>query len=205
MMTLQVRKQHATLPNAVNEGNTVWPTASGSTEDARHISSDFPVTRVSGYPQLWGYRSNWDNQGLGTAPTLHPTLPPSVLGGHGSHLLQHVNAPVEAVARQMAEVLRAVEAKVKRIQVLDLLGGRVQIYASTPRCLYRSSHNRVNRSQRMPRPVTPSGRRLSRLTSAVIKRKEEDVLAKPLHLQTPLAARLAHPHAVAKKSKQRKP
>jgi len=52
-----------------------------------------------------------------TFSSRHPSLPPSALGRRSFHWPEHANAPLEDVALQMAGILRAVETKVRRIEV----------------------------------------------------------------------------------------
>lgn len=52
-------------------------------------------------------------------PTRHPALPPSALGPRKFHFLENADVSMEAVTHQMAGVLRAVEEKVKKIEVRD--------------------------------------------------------------------------------------
>lgn len=69
---------------------------------------------VRGEPESFGLVQPQDTFSL-----RHPSLPPSALGRRTFHRPEHATAPLEDVAHQMAEILRAVEAKVRRIEVRD--------------------------------------------------------------------------------------
>lgn len=91
--TWQVRQEHATLQDAANRTEYVPPMASG-------------VPESFGLVQPRDIFSSW-----------HPCLPPSALGRRTIQWPEQANAPMEDVAHQMAGILRAVEAKVRRIEV----------------------------------------------------------------------------------------
>lgn len=112
----QVRQEHAMLQDAANGRESTSPAAKEISEQIRHMLPRFP-----GHVKSRGYDSDRDSQALRSLSTRHPALPPSALGGHTFHVLEHADAPVEAVTHQMAGVLRAVEAKVQRIEVSDEL------------------------------------------------------------------------------------
>lgn len=66
-----------------------------------------------------GYTSDWDSLPLQNLSTRHPALPPSALGGYTSRFSARADAPVEVITNQMAGILRAVQDKVRRIEVSE--------------------------------------------------------------------------------------
>lgn len=104
----QVRQEHAMLHNAANMEDTVLPMAKGVSDYFGLVSSR-------------GYTSDWDSLSLQNVSTRHPALPPSALRGYTSRFPARADAPVEVIANQMAGILRAVEAKVRRIEVSHTL------------------------------------------------------------------------------------
>ncbi len=66
---------------------------------------------AGGVPESFG-RAQTDTTSL-----RHPSLPPSALGRRTFHWPEQAIDPLEDVAHQMAVILRAVEAKVRRIEV----------------------------------------------------------------------------------------
>lgn len=104
----QVRQEHAMLDTVVNREDSVLPMSKGVSE-----ALDLASSR--------GYISDWDGLSLRNLSTRHPALPPSALGGCTSRLPTRADVPVEVITNQMAGILRAVEAKVRRIEVSDYL------------------------------------------------------------------------------------
>lgn len=100
-----------------------WLTASRDLNggDRQDPSTGMASDRGHGHGNVWGYHPARHHGELRELPTLHPSLPPSALRGPSNDLLKHGDAPVVVVGRQMAEIIRAVETKVKEVQVREWL------------------------------------------------------------------------------------
>lgn len=110
-----MRQEHVTLHNAVIGEDSVLPMAKGASEAFGLVSSR-------------GCISDWHSLSTRKTSTRHPVLPPSAFGEHATRFPARADAPVEVITNQMAGILRAVEANVRRIKVGDTLA----IFACTP-------------------------------------------------------------------------
>lgn len=111
----QVRQEYATLQDATDGRESVSPTSKEVSGKIGHMLPRFPG-HVS-----QGYDSHRGRKAVGNVSARHPALQPSALGEPIFRIPEHAGAPMEAVAHQMAGVLRAVEAKVQRIEVSGVL------------------------------------------------------------------------------------
>ncbi|CAM9097604.1 unnamed protein product [Ectocarpus fasciculatus] len=117
-----VREEHAMLQDAANRRDgTVSPMETIGVEDADHMFEGF-IGRIN--PRR--YILDGDRQARRTLPTRHPALPPSALGPRKFHFLENADVSMEAVTHQIAGVLRAVEAKAKKIEALEVDGSSGQ-------------------------------------------------------------------------------
>lgn len=89
--------------------------------DCQDPTTGMASERGHRHANVWGYHSTRHHGEFEELNTLHPSLPPNALWGASHDLLKHVDAPMEVVGRQTAEILRAVETKVKEIQVREWL------------------------------------------------------------------------------------
>lgn len=108
-----MRQEHAVLHNAITRDHA----ASSGIEG---VSEDFLGSVLAEYPECVdsaGYAGDWDNQTTQNVSTKHPALPPSALGACALHTHEQTGGPFDAVAHDMAGVLRAAEAEMKRIEV----------------------------------------------------------------------------------------
>eukprot|EP00752_Nemacystus_decipiens_P011302 g10044.t1 len=108
----EVRQEHAVLHNQATREDSALPVVKGS-EAFDLVSSS-------------GYISDWDGVSFRNLSTRHPALPPSAVGGYTSRFPARTDAAVEVVTNQMAGILRAVEAKVRRIEALKFDGSQSQ-------------------------------------------------------------------------------
>lgn len=123
--TRQVRQENAQATLDAGNGELIeegfpWPKASGDLDGGGRQNPSIGMASENGHrhANVWGCNPARHHEGLRQLSSLHPTLPSSALRGPSNNLLEHVvDAPVEIVGRQMASILRAVEAKVKGIQV----------------------------------------------------------------------------------------
>lgn len=134
---LQVRQEHATLQDAIDGRANLPPRSRGAQSNSHAFLGGllFPQASISRHAGSWGNHAYHGNHEPETLSTLHPPLPPSALGGSKYDLLQHTDAPVEAVMHQMAGVLRGVEAKVKLIQVCGETVAILKFIRESPRRL----------------------------------------------------------------------
>lgn len=116
-LTRQVRQENAALLCTASGQDIDWQVISGSVEDADQSFRRFPSINASREANLVSYRPDRDNQVLDAFSSSHPPLSLSPLGEGSQDILKNADPPVEVVAHQMAEVLRYVEAEIKRIQV----------------------------------------------------------------------------------------
>lgn len=123
LVVWQVRQEHAVLHNAATMENS-----------AKGVSTAFDLVSSR------GYISEWDSLSLRNLSNRHPALPPSALGGRPTRFPARADAPVEAITNQMAGILRAAEAKIRRIEVSDTRA----IFACTP--MPHSSANSIVRN-----------------------------------------------------------
>lgn len=135
----QVRQEYAVLQDATNGRVSVSPTSKKVSDNIGNILPGFPghVSR--------GYDSHRDRKALGNVSTRHPALQPSALGEPTFHIPEHTGAPMEAVAHQMAGILRTVEAKVQRIEVSGVL---VRLSLSTISYTPQKHESEVERQHR---------------------------------------------------------
>lgn len=134
-----------------------------------------------------GYDSDLDSLSLRNLSTRHPTLPPSALGGCTSRFPARIDAPVEVITNQMAGVLRAVETKVRRIEVSSTHA----FYACTPLRLHKSETQSISCSPFVPivcqaldfdwsreeennEPQNPKGGRVEQTKSPACALEDED-------------------------------
>lgn len=156
----QVRQEYATLQHTTNGRQSLSPTSEEGSVQIGHMLPRFP-----GQWKSRGYDSQRELKALRKFSTEHPALPPSALGGPTLHTLEHAGAPAEAVAHQMADILRDVEAKVQRIEV-SLQGSLFSFVHS------RKTRIESNRGQHLFYAPISSGR-LLKLTGLGWKRNEK--------------------------------
>lgn len=128
---LQVRQENEILKRAAIEGDVACSTQTRiATEfSPRGYIPGLPSSEILGHAPLSKNCSQWHRNGFEGVATLHPPLPPSALQEPIHPAPEQHDALVEAL--QMAEIIRAVEAKVKQIQVLTA-SCLVSVYSSDP-------------------------------------------------------------------------